>query len=211
MNVSFCAAEAVSVLFTPPLCISLPAQNDFFQSPVSGLVWDFGFSGRQCGLLSQRVPERNLWWGSSASPFLVFTLWILMSRRRASRGEWRVAGPSAGISNLENRRRFGISISAFLWMDALQSSWRDALRASGVGGHRHAATEGSRRWSLVSRGFWKYFRFSAGAMLFGSWAELREQSRKPENFFGLDLKQISDLLNPESLAHHFESRHLLTE
>jgi len=54
-------------------------------------------------------------------------------------------------------------------------------------------------------------RFSAGAMLFGSGAELREQSGKPENFFGLDLKQIGDLLNSESLAQHFESRHLLPE
>jgi len=48
-------------------------------------------------------------------------------------------------------------------------------------------------------------------MFFGSGAELREQSRKPENFFGLDLKQIGDLLNSESLTQHFENRHLLPE
>jgi hypothetical protein len=35
-NVSFCAAWAVSVLFTPPLFACLPARNDFFQKPDSG-------------------------------------------------------------------------------------------------------------------------------------------------------------------------------
>jgi hypothetical protein len=38
LKVSFCAAWAVSVLFTPPLFACLPARNDFFQSPVSGLM-----------------------------------------------------------------------------------------------------------------------------------------------------------------------------
>jgi hypothetical protein len=42
-------------------------------------------------------------------------------------------------------------------------------------------------------------------------AELLEQSRKPENFFWLDLKQSGDLLNFKSLAQNFESRHLLPE
>jgi hypothetical protein len=36
LNVSFCAAWAVSVLFTPPLFACLPARNDFFQKPDSG-------------------------------------------------------------------------------------------------------------------------------------------------------------------------------
>jgi hypothetical protein len=35
-NISFCAVWAVSVFFTTPLCMCLPSQNDFFQSPVSG-------------------------------------------------------------------------------------------------------------------------------------------------------------------------------
>ena len=56
---------------------------------------------RSASLLSQRVPERNLRWGSRALPFLVFTLWILMSRRRASRGvpEMEIfSGPRDSIS-----------------------------------------------------------------------------------------------------------------
>jgi hypothetical protein len=36
LTVSFCAVWAVSVLFTPPLCTSPPAQNDFLQKLVSG-------------------------------------------------------------------------------------------------------------------------------------------------------------------------------
>ena len=32
LSVSFCAAWAVTVFFTSPLCACLPARNDFFQS-----------------------------------------------------------------------------------------------------------------------------------------------------------------------------------
>ena len=151
-------------------------------------------------LLSQRVPERNLWWGSSALPFLVFTLWILMSRCRASRGEWR--REIAGISKLENLRRFGILISAFFWMDALRSYWRDALGS--------AVIDTPLRY-LASRGFWEYFRFSAAAVFFGGRAKLLEKSRKPENFCLFDLGNSRDLLDSESFAQHFQGNFLFSE
>ena len=47
------------------------------------------------------------------------------------------------------------------------------------------------------------FRFSAGAMFFGSRAELFEKSRKSENFFRIDLSNSRDFFNSESLAQHF--------
>jgi len=57
----------------------------------------------------------------------------------------------------------------------------------------------------------EFFRFSAGTMLFGSRAKLLEKSRKPENFFRIDLSNSRDLFNSESLAQHFQGYFLLSE
>jgi hypothetical protein len=48
-------------------------------------------------------------------------------------------------------------------------------------------------------------------MLFGSRAKLLEKSRKPENFFRIDLSNSRDLFNSESLAQHFQGYFLLSE
>jgi hypothetical protein len=55
LKVSFCAAWAVSVLFTPPLFACLPARNDFFQKP------DSGSKAVMPTLSGLRIRARNLW------------------------------------------------------------------------------------------------------------------------------------------------------
>jgi hypothetical protein len=62
------------------------------------------------------------------------------------------------VAGVEGRGSSDGRVREKKWKDVLQLAWRDALRASGgVGGHRHAASEGGSR--LVSRlsmlfGFW---------------------------------------------------------
>ncbi len=60
-----------------------------------------------------------------------------------------------------------------------------------------------RRFAAEALDVFVFFRFSAGAMFFGSQAKLLEQSRKSENFFRIDLSNSRDLFNSESLAQHF--------
>ena len=52
----------------------------------------------------------------------------------------RVAPGDRGNRQSGKSTPLGILIPAFFWMDARRSYWRDALRAPGAGGHRHAAT-----------------------------------------------------------------------
>ena len=48
-------------------------------------------------------------------------------------------------------------------------------------------------------------------MIFGSQAELLEKSRKPENFFRIDLSNSRDFFKSESFAQHFQGNFLLSE
>ena len=49
-----------------------------------------------------------------------------------------------------------------------------------------------RRSAAEALDAFEFFRFSAGAMIFGSRAELLEKSRKPENIFRIDLSNSRD-------------------
>ena len=92
---------------------------------------------RSASLLSQRVPERNLRWGSRALAFLVFTLWILMPRRRASRGDPAMgifSGPRDSIStrNGEPPGKTRVRIFSPLARDWLRMK-REAAKRSRMG------------------------------------------------------------------------------
>lgn len=65
-----------------------------------------------------------------------------------------------------------------------------------------ASASGNAALSKGSHAF-KFFRFSAGAMLFGGRAELLDKSRKPVNIFRIDLSNRRDFFNSKSLAQHF--------
>jgi hypothetical protein len=86
-----------------------------------------------------------------------------------------------------------------------------ALKKSAKSSVEHFVENRRPRFAAEALDVFVFFRFSAGAIIFGSRAELLEQSRKPENFFRIDLSNSRDFFNSESLAQHFQGNFLLSD